>query len=233
MMMRLFVAVAFLVAVVVADEDHSADFEKIDNRLDHLTARLHDLIHKIDNRVDPERIQRAHSLEQRVVRLEGDGCGKREFQCGSDNPQCIGALLVCDGVKDCRNGHDEENCELPTAAGAHFEGHVITDSCTKRRPDVISFDITKVRRDNYFNTVAFVNANIHISYDGPQRGGSVVLPTTGYYNFGKQKLVLNPPESDRLMLTCDFDGYNLNRCDGEIKHEASLEVCATILFTRA
>jgi len=231
--MRLLVVVAFLVAVVIAEEDHSADFEKIDERLDRLTSRLQGLVDNIDNRVDPERIRRAHSLEQRVVRLEGDGCGDREFQCGSDNPQCVGALLVCDGVKDCRNGHDEENCELPTASGASFEGHVISDSCTKRRPDIISFDITKVRRDNYFNTVAFVNANIRISYDGPQRSGSVVLPTTGYYNFGQQRLVLNPPESDRLLLTCDFDGYNLNRCNGEIKHEASLEVCATILFTRA
>jgi len=233
MMMRLLVVVAFMVTVVVAEEDFSADFEKIDSRLDQLTARIYGLINKIEDRVDPERIKRAHSLEQRVVRIEGNSCAKREFQCGSDNPQCIGALLVCDGVKDCRNGHDEENCELPTGAGSSFEGHVISDSCTKRRPDVISFDITSVRRQNYFNSVAFVSANIRISYDGNLRSGVVVLPTTGYFNFGTQKLVLNPPESDRLMLTCAFDGYNLDRCDGEIKHEASLETCATILFIRS
>ena len=40
----------------------------------------------------------------------GNKCGKREFQCGSGDPQCVSALFVCDGVKDCRNGHDEENC---------------------------------------------------------------------------------------------------------------------------
>lgn len=229
--MRLLVVVAVLVAVATAD-DHSADFEKIDERLDHLTYRLHNLVNKIDQRVDPERVRRAHSLEQRVVRIEGNGCGRKEFQCGSDNPQCVGALLVCDGIKDCRNGHDEENCELPTNAGSYFEGHVITDTCTKRRPDVISFEITSVRRDNYFTSVAFVRANIHISYEDNQRSGVVVLPTTGFYNFGLQKLVLTPPEADRLALTCDFDGYNLKRCNGEIKHEASLETCATILFTR-
>lgn len=227
--MRLLVVVALLVAVATADEN---DFEKIDDRLDHLSYRLHSLVHKIEQRVDPARISRARSLEQRVVNIEGNGCSSREYQCGSDNPQCIGYLLVCDGVKDCRNGQDEANCELPTGAGSRFEGHVITDTCTKRRPDIIAFDITSVRRDNYFNSVAFVRANIEIAYEDKLRSGVVVLPTTGYFNFGLQKLVLTPPEADRLALTCDFDGYNVNRCNGEIKHEASLETCATILFIR-
>jgi hypothetical protein len=227
-------AVALFVAATGADEaqDHSADFEKLDDRLDHLTARIHDLVAKIDARVDPERIKRAHSLEQRVIRLEGDGCGKREFQCGSDDPQCIGSLLVCDGVKDCRNGHDEENCELPTTAGSYFEGHVISDTCTKRRPDIISVEITSVRRDSYFSTVAYVRATIHITYADAQREGEVSLPTVGYFTFGSHKLVLAPPEDDRLGLVCEFDGYNADKCDGKIVHEGSLETCATILFTR-
>lgn len=225
-------AVALLVATTSADQDHSADFEKIDDRIDSLTGRFQDLVAKIDARVDPERVRRAHSLEQRVVNLEGNGCAKREFQCGSDNPQCIGALLVCDGVKDCRNGHDEEICDLPTPAGSYFEGHVITDTCTKRRPEIISFEITNVRRDSYFTTVAFVRANIIIKYSDSKRTGEVSLPTVGYYAFGASKLILSAPEDDRLGLTCDFDGYNVNRCNGEIKHEASLEICATLLFTR-
>lgn len=234
-MKRLLVAaIALLVAaaVCVASDDHAAEFEKLDDRVDHLTARLHGLVAKIEARVDPARVKKAHSLEERVVRLEGNGCKPKQFQCGTDNPQCIGRLLVCDGIKDCRNGHDEENCDLPTKVDDYFEGHVITDTCTKRRPDVISFEITAVRRDTYFNAVAFVRANIIIAHDDGQRQGDVALPTVGYYSFGLKKLILTPPESDRLGLTCEFDGYNLDRCKGEIKHEASLEVCATLLFTR-
>lgn len=234
-MKRLLVAAAVAVALLVAvaaDEDHSADFEKLDDRIDGLTSRIHDLVAKIDRRVDPARIRKAHSLEERVVRLEGNGCGRREFQCGTDNPQCVGNLLVCDGVKDCRNGHDEENCELPTNVGAFFEGHMISDTCTKRKPDIISFEIKSVRRDTYFTNTAFVRANIIIKYADKLRSGEVVLPTVGYYNFGASKLILTPPEEDRLGLSCDFDGYNLDRCEGEIKHEASLEVCAKLLFTR-
>jgi hypothetical protein len=224
-------AVALFVAATVAD-DHSADFEKLDDRLDHLTARVHDLVAKIEARVDADRIKRARSLEQRVVTLEGDGCGKREFQCGSDDPQCIGTLLVCDGIKDCRNGHDEENCELPTTAGSYFEGHVVTDTCTKRRPDIISIEITSVRRDSYFSTVAYVRALVHITYESDLQAGEVALPTVGYYSFGSSKLVLAPPEDDRLGLVCEFDGYNADKCQGTIVHEASLETCATLVFTR-
>jgi hypothetical protein len=226
------VAVALLVATATADADFSADFEKLDDRVDGLTARISTLVGKINSRVDPARITRAHSLEQRVVRIEGNGCGKKQFQCGSDDPQCIGNLLVCDGVKDCRNGQDEANCDLPTNVGAFFEGHVIKDTCTKRRPEIISFQITSVRRDTYFNAVAFVRANIIINFNDGQRVGQVALPTVGFYSFGASKLVLSPPEADRLGLTCDFDGFNLNKCEGEIKHEASLDVCATLLFTR-
>lgn len=233
-MKRLVLAVvALLVAVAVAeDHDHSADFEKLDERIDDLTARLHGLNDKIDERVDPARIKRAHSLEERVIRLEGNGCAKKEFQCGKDDPQCIGRLLVCDGVKDCRNGHDEESCELPTKVGDYFEGHVITDTCTKRRPDVISFAVKTVRRDTYFNTVAFLRLTIDIEFADGQRKGKVSLPTVGFYHFGAKKLIIQPPEADRLGLSCEFDGYNLDKCKGEIKHEASLEVCATLLFTR-
>lgn len=227
-----FTAVALFVVATVADHHSVDEFEKLDDRLDQLTSRVNKLVAQIDARVDADRIKKAHSLEQRVVRLEGDGCGKREFQCGSDDPQCVGALFVCDGIKDCRNGHDEENCDLPTSAGSYFEGHVITDTCTKRRPDVISIEITSVRRDAYFSTVAYVRALIHISYDSKLQSGEVALPTVGFYSFGGSKLVLAPPEDDRLGLICDFDGYDTDKCQGTIVHEGSLETCATVLFTR-
>ena len=47
--------------------------------------------------------------------------------------------------------------ELPTGVGAFFEGHVISDTCTKRKPDIISFEIKQVRRDSYFTNTAFVS----------------------------------------------------------------------------
>jgi hypothetical protein len=248
-MKRLLVLVAVMVVAVCADHhtmpadashptpaddahDHTVDFEKLDDRIDHLIDRFHDLNMKIDARIDPARMRKAHSLEERVVRLEGNGCEPKEFQCGTDNPQCIGRILVCDGIKDCRNGHDEEYCELHLNVNDYFEGHVISDTCTKRQPDVISFEVKAVRRDPYFNNVAFMRILMHIEFEDKLRSGKVSLPTIAYYNFGSKKLIVMPPEDDRLGMSCEFDGYNLDRCKGEIKHEASLEVCATLLFTR-
>jgi hypothetical protein len=239
-MKSLVLALVVAVAVVAADhhEDHhehqpkTAEFEKIDSHLDELTARLENLKGKIHARTDPARVRKAHSLEERVINIEGNGCARKEFQCGSSDPQCVGRLLVCDGIKDCRNGHDEELCELPTKAGDYFEGHVITDTCTKRRPDVISFEVKTIRHDEYFRSVAFMRVTIDIEFSHGGRHGKVSLPTVGYYSFGARKLIITPPEEDRLGLTCAFDGYDLNHCKGEIKHEASLETCATILFSK-
>jgi hypothetical protein len=47
--------------------------------------------------------------------------------------------------------------DLHFNVGDVFDGHVITDTCTKRQPDVISFEIKSIRRDTYFSTVAFVS----------------------------------------------------------------------------
>jgi hypothetical protein len=214
------------------DLDHTQDFDELDDRIDALTARIQHINDRIDARVDPELIEKAKSLEARVVHIEGSGCKKREFQCGGDDPQCVGALLVCDGHKDCRNGEDEENCDLHFNVGDVFDGHVITDTCTQRQPDTISFEIKSIRRDTYFNTVAFMRININIEFENDKIEGAVSLPTVGYYNFGTHKLAIIPPESDRLGLICEFDGSDWDTCHGEIKHESSLHTCATLHFTR-
>lgn len=42
------------------------------------------------------------------LKLAGNGCEKRHYQCGGDEPRCISDLLVCDGSPDCPNGSDED-----------------------------------------------------------------------------------------------------------------------------
>jgi hypothetical protein len=213
------------------DHDHTADFEKLDDRLDKLTSRLVGLEERIHARVDPARIIRARGLKARVDKIQGTGCGKRGFQCGGTDPQCVGVLLVCDGIKDCRNGADEEHCELPFKAGDHFVGHMIFDRCTKRQPDGIDFEITSVRKSSTFNSVIKLTANIIIEYEDDNIDGHVAIPTIGYFTFGLSKIVFNPPESDRLYIICDFDGANFDRCVGHIKRESE-EECGKLIFTR-
>jgi hypothetical protein len=220
-------------AAPAAAPDHRSDFEKIDTRLDSLTTRIGKLIENIDSRVDPARIKRAGSLKVRVQRLEGFHCGKREYQCGGDDPECVSNLFICDGHKDCRNGHDEELCDLPTKAGDHFEGVVLWDKCTKRQPEKMGFEIKSVKVFPDFPGIPRLQGNVLIDYEGSDgRHGNVALPSSGYYKFSRHRLVLLAPETDGLGLACQFDGYNTDKCDGEILHEVTGEVCAKIAFQR-
>jgi hypothetical protein len=187
---------------------------------------------ELDDRLDPKKLIKAHSLEHRVFELEEDVCDKDHYYCGREDPECVSRLHVCDGVNDCRSGDDERHCELPTQTGDTFEGHVVFDNCTQRRPDTISFTITAVKTDDAFPSFPKVRATIDITTESDHHEGEASLPTVGYYRFATQNLILLPPEEDRLGLICDFDGHNPDRCVGNIVRETSLEPCAQFIFFR-
>jgi len=177
-------------------------------------------------------VVKAHSLEHRVVELEEDHCDADHYYCGREDPECVSRLHVCDGVNDCRSGDDEKHCELPIKVGDDFEGHVVFDNCTQRRPDTITFSITAIKTDPAFPGFPKIRATISIEHETDHHDSEVELPTVGYYRFNSQNLVLLPPEEDRLGLICDFDGHNNDRCVGNIVKETSLEACAQFIFFR-
>ena len=37
-------------------------------------------------------------------------CSNTEFSCGGSPETCIPSLLLCDSIKDCGNGLDEQSC---------------------------------------------------------------------------------------------------------------------------
>lgn len=68
----------------------------------------------------------------RVSELEGTGCAENQLQCGGAGIECVSDLLVCDRVKDCHNGHDEdpEFCDVSgIRAGTTFSGWYASNSC--------------------------------------------------------------------------------------------------------
>jgi len=77
-----------------------------------------------------------------------------------------------------------------------------------------------------------LHANILLEYENQLFNGHASLPATGSYNLGRHTVALDPPEDDRLALFCVFDGHNLDRCDGYIAHEASMDICAEFVFVR-
>lgn len=225
------VVLLFAAAAVFASEDHTGDFDKIDDRLDQLAARFVKLEERIATRVDPARVVRAKSVVAKVVKIEGTGCDSTDFQCGGSDPQCVGNLLVCDGIKDCRNGADETECKVPFKAGDVFEGHVIYDRCTQRQPETFNFEISAVQTTANFGAFARVRGNLLLEYDDQTTEGTAALPSVGQYSFATHKLVFRPQEADRLGLSCAFDGANNERCVGYIKRDSG-EKCAKIIFTK-
>ena len=51
------------------------------------------------------------------------------------------------------------NAELPTKKGDYFEGHVVWDTCTIRKPDVVGIEIMHVKENDYFTPVAEVSVS--------------------------------------------------------------------------
>jgi len=121
---------------------------------------------------------------------------------------------------------------MPTAVGDKFEGKVVYDNCTQRRPEVIGFTITAIQIRPAYPSFPFVRANIEIAKDTHDTEVEVSLPTVGYYRYASHKLILLPPEDDGLALVCDFDGHDHDRCVGHIKKVISLETCAEFIFFR-
>ena len=77
-----------------------------------------------------------------------------------------------------------------------------------------------------------LHANILLEYENELFDGQDSLPAVGHYHFGRHIVALQPPEDDRLGLYCVFDGFNHDRCNGYIAHEASMDICAEFIFVR-
>jgi len=77
-----------------------------------------------------------------------------------------------------------------------------------------------------------LHANIVLEYENELFDGHDSLPVVGTYHFGRNIVALHPPEEDRLALYCEFDGFDMDRCEGFIAHEASNDICAEFIFVR-
>lgn len=235
----LLMAAALAVAVTAAkpgdDDHHDTHDEALVKLIDRANQITHDIValeHKIADRIDPERLERAGSLEARVEHLEDDTCDDHFYQCGGDDPQCISDLFVCDHHKDCRNGEDEKHCDLPMKAGDVFIGDVVYDDCTQRQPEHITIIVKSVDQPEYFTAYPELHVVLKIPFENDHEEGEAALPTNAHYNFAKHEVRIHSPEDDGLAFIGHFDGHDFDRFVGDIVHELSDNACAQFIFHR-
>jgi hypothetical protein len=213
--------------------DHGGDdIDMITERLDDATARLHDIESPVENRLDPKWKRKAHSMAARILHIEeehlGSVCEEHEHRCGQFDLQCVHNLFVCDGVKDCRNGEDEDHCDAPIHVGDTFIGTAIYDHCGYAHPkdQKVKMVINKVKSFPYFTSHLGLQVTTYLNFDYHGRETNYAFPSKGYYNFATHSLVVLPPSTRSLGLHCEFDGYDFSSCHGKVMLEGSLHVCA-------
>jgi hypothetical protein len=206
--------------------------QQLERHIEQVKARIEEA-----KNADPEKF--VDEIEARLSTLEGTHCKDREFQCGDNGQECISDLFVCDGHKDCHNGHDEDEeiCDTsPVSAGNIFTGMMHWKDCLIREDHLSHVTITTTKRYKFFSSRIVVNA-IATSVREDKEGHQVSYKhrLIGYYNFSNRRLLLRPIKSERkgnnLGLRCEFNHGDDERADCQLLTEASLHVCAEVHLT--
>jgi hypothetical protein len=199
--------------------------------LDHEIDKLEHEYETLSPRATKEEIARTKA---RINKLEGSGCGKKEFSCGGDWPECVNHLLFCDGIKDCHNGHDEdpEFCDGSVVhVGSTFRGVVDWKSCVEHTDHNSIITITATRRSPYFKNRTFLRATVTREYNDKT---TTTYTAHGYFVYAARKLVViaDKDAPNQIATVCSFDFGNNDEADCEVVVTSSRSPCGVVRMNR-
>jgi hypothetical protein len=196
-----------------------------------------DKLEKAFDKLTPDTNERETSrVRARVRRLEGDSCGKNEVSCGGDYPECVHNLLVCDGIKDCHNGRDEDE-KICNAAVVHpgstFSGITHWTSCTELNDHPTLITITDSDKSAFFGPRVFVRATVTNEIGQNQEVST--YNAKGYFSFAKRRLSLVPDANapNNYGIICLFYFGDNDHADCRFVLEGTEGQCAKLRVTRA
>lgn len=204
--------------------------------IDDVEKTLHELEEQFEHLSPPPHQEDINRAKARVRKLEGNYCPEKEVSCRGDWPECVHHLLVCDGVKDCHNGNDENEqlCDGSLVrVGSSFRGVVHWHKCVQAEDHYWTFTITAAKRSPFFQNRTFLRATVTREFEDEQ-----TQPTSytarGYYVYAARKLVLGAdPGSDTHVATiCTFNFGDHDHAECKIVQEASLEECGLVRVAR-
>jgi hypothetical protein len=200
-------------------------YHDLEKHVEKLRARIEEAKH-----ADPQRF--LHDIDARLTEIEGTHCEHNEFQCGDNGQECISDLFICDGHKDCHNGHDEDKdvCDSSAvSAGKTFSGITHWTDCLNLPDHTSHLTIIGTRRTNHFSARIGISA---IVTSVLKQGGEEKMrhyEMHGGYNFANRRIFLIPKYEygqANMALECVFDHGDFERLDCKIETEASQHVCA-------
>lgn len=170
----------------------------------------------------------------RVAKLEGNTCPDKEVSCRGDWPECVHHLLVCDGVKDCHNGNDENEklCDGSIVrVGSSFRGVAHWHHCTVAEDHYYTVTITATRRSPFFTNRTFLRATVTREYEDD---APVSYTGRGYYVYAARKLVIAADENahTNTALICTFNFGDADHAECKIVSANSLDECGLVRVAR-
>jgi len=193
--------------------------------------KLEDEFEKLSPPPEQEDIARAKA---RVRKLEGNTCPEKEVSCRGDWPECVHHLLVCDGIKDCHNGNDENEqvCDGNIVrVGSSFRGVVHWHRCVQADDHYWTFTITAARRSPFFTNRTFLRATVTREFEDST---ATSYTARGYYVYAARKLVLaaDPGADTDVATICTFNFGDNDNAECKIVQESSLDECGLVRVER-
>lgn len=232
---------------VVAGIDREAAKQKIHDfrvssqnlHIDQLAHDVEELEHEFDKLSDLPDKKEIYGIKARVRNLEGDHCHSGEVQCGGSVPECISPLFVCDGVKDCKNGRDENPhvcSDEPYKVGSSLAGVTSWTDCFTHRPHWTVVTITANEKPEFYTSQVYVKAVA--SFEVDEHSHLVRSHNMkGYWNPGKRALALFPDdasdeEAQGFGILCRFNLGSNHIADCAIGSVASKHICGSFRGAR-
>ena len=207
--------------------------------MDDIEKDLHALEESFDKLSAPIETTEINRIKARLRRMGVNNCDKNEVSCGGEHPQCVHKLLVCDGVKDCINGNDEDKMvcdESVVRVGSTFKGVVHWASCFEAKDQISLMTITASHRSSYFGSHAWVRATITRQVEDEfLHHEQSSFTARGYFTFANRRLALvpDPGAPHRLGIVCDFKYGDSDHAFCRVLQEGSLNLCAKWKIVRA
>ena len=171
------------------------------------------------------------------ISFKGNGCKKDQFQClrkPGQIPQCVNNYAVCDGVKDCRDGQDEESstCVNRSPVGSSWGGDLQWIGCASHRSKRMYVIITRAERHPFVPSIMSITATLVFTWAENGRTMSNTEQTVGVYSYGARAMKLNAAPNGHVSADVECTFTDDVHCHGKLFKSSTGTTCSEVILNR-